>query len=179
VRTCLFLLLAAALLCPLAGCTKNDAPLPGEPAKPTPPQSPVATREQFDGFSCEVPPGWSRVSPDRQQTKAMLLLGSDRWNTAKAMIKVDVGKPAEPDPRALAEKLAGQLAGSVQPDAVQVDGVPGVRAKMPDKRTFDSPIEAIVVFRGDRAYLIFAGSADGTEVSRALEHVRASWKWGN
>ena len=75
--------------------TSGAAPRTGETA---------AKRERFEGFSFELPSGWTRVAPDRDNTKALLVLGKDR-EKAKAMIKIDVGPPGSPNPKDIAETL--------------------------------------------------------------------------
>ncbi len=146
--------------------TSGAAPRTGETA---------AKRERFEGFSFELPSGWTRVAPDRDNTKALLVLGKDR-EKAKAMIKIDVGPPGSPNPKDIAETLAHDCGGKVQPEPVNLDGVRAVQVLV-SSPTPGRPSEAIVVIRGGKVYVMTAGAVAGTDFSDGFEHVRKSWKW--
>lgn len=171
--------IASLLLMPgLIGCEKApDEPARGEAAVASQTSDAPTKREHFEGFSFELPYGWSRVSPDEPKTKAMLLLGGERWDVAKGMVKVDVGKPTSPDARATADGLAKNISGGVLPEPADVDGEQGIQVQASSHGATLSPIKAIVVFRGGRVYLIMAGEVAGTDVSDAFEHIRKTWKW--
>jgi hypothetical protein len=162
----------------VAGCSKPDPQTAAPQATPeAAAEDGSGTRKQCEGFSFEVPTGWSSVPPDRPKTKAMLLIGAEPWNTAKGMIKIDVGAPATPDLKTMAEGLAGNFGGKVQPGQVDVDGETGVRVQASPQGPSLAPREGIVVFHSGKMYLIMAGAVRGTDVADALEHVRATWKW--
>jgi hypothetical protein len=161
----------------VSGCAK-PADKPAQTAERSQLNSAVAKREHFEGFSFELPRGWSRVAPDRPKTKAMLLLGGERWDQAKGMIKVDVGVPTSPDSKATAEALAKNFGGSVLPELTEIDGEQGIQVQASPQGSALSPSKAMVVFRGEKVYLIMAGAVGGTDISDAFERVRASWEWG-
>ena len=107
----------------------------------------------------------------------MLLLGGERWDEAKAMIKVDVGPPASPDPKAIADSLARDFGGSVQPETADLDGQRDVQVLASSPKPGLSSKKAIVVIRRGKLYLLMAGAVAGTEISDAFEQIRKSWKW--
>jgi hypothetical protein len=100
------------------------------------------------------------------------------WDTAKGVIKVDAGTPTTADPKAVADGLAKNFGGTVRSELSVVDGERGFQVQAPSQGAALSPRRGIVVFREGQVFLIMAGAVDGTDVSTALEHVRATWKWG-
>ena len=173
--------LSLAILC-FVGCTDNSTPQPATPQ--TSSISPATEAGQTDGpqsfgdFSCSIPNGWTVVTPDRDKTKAMLLLAGTNWQNAKAMIKIDVGTPTAPTARQLAEGFAKSTGGSVTADALDFDGTPGVSAST-SSNELTTPRIMIVVYRNGRAYLLMAGATAGVDVADAVSHVRESWKWAS
>jgi hypothetical protein len=166
------------LIAILAGCDKApNGPARGETAAAPQAAAVVAKRERFDGFSFELPNGWSRVTPDGENTQALLLFGGERRDSAKAMIKVDVGTPASKNPKTVAASLAQDFGGNVQPEPADLDGARGVQVLAPPAGSGLSSKNAIVVIRHGELYLIIAGAVAGTDISDALEQVRKSWKW--
>lgn len=135
-----------------------------------------ADRRQFEGFSFDLPSGWMPAVPGLAKTKADILLGGLRLG-AKAEILVDVGHPTLPSPEAVAEGFAEMWGGTVVPDTVDVDGEKALRVQIPPHGDSLSPRRAIVVFHEGKLYLIMAGAVGPMDVSDALEHVRATWKW--
>jgi len=132
-------------------------------------------KTSFGAFEFAVPAKWSRVKPDREKTAAMLLLNGTAWNNADAMIKVDVGKPTAPSATELAKALAGKD-GQVYPNPVPLDGSDGIKVET-TSTDISRPKFAIVVFRGEKAYLIMAVGKSGTNLSDALDKITKSWKW--
>ncbi len=130
----------------------------------------------FDGFSCVIPSEWTVVAPDRDKTKAMLLLGGESWQNAKAMIKVDVGKPAAPTAEELAQGFAKSAGGSVAEGTWDFDGTPGVVATTMSN-DLATPRFMIVIYRDGKAYLLMGAAVEGVQIDDALTRIRESWKW--
>jgi len=142
----------------------------------TPPAAlPAVT--SFGGFQFEIPAGWTRVEPDGDKTRAMLLLNGTAWNTAEGMLKVDVGKPVLPTARQTAQSFAG-TDGRVFPTPVSLDGIEGIRVETPSS-DMSRPHVAVVVFRDERVYLIMAAAVKGADISKAFDQVIKTWRWNN
>src|SRR4051794_28133236 len=90
-----------ALSVVLIGCNPQAQTPPADKTVST------SKTESFGEFRFEIPAGWSRVQPDKDKTVAMLLLNGTVWNNADGMCMVDVGKPAFPNAKEMAMKLAG------------------------------------------------------------------------
>lgn len=171
--------LSFAVLC-VVGCTDNS----------TPPSTGVQTSsvttstesnqtdetQSFGDFSFSIPDGWTVVTPDRDKTKAMLLLDGSNWQNAKAMIKIDVGTPAAPTAKQLAEGFAKSAGGNVSKDTLDFDGTPGISAST-SSNELTTPRNMIVVYRDGKVYLLMAGATAGVDAGDAVSHVRESWKW--
>jgi hypothetical protein len=114
--------------------------------------------------------------PDRDKTKAMLLLDGDDWRNAKAMIKVDVGTPTAPTATQLAEGFANSTGGTISAETLEFDGTPGVSAST-SSTELTTPRNLTVVYHKGQAYLIMASSIAGVNIDDALLHVRKSWRW--
>ena len=147
--TVVFLVVALAFV----GCAGSQPASPKEQGTLTA----IGGRRDFGDFSLELPIGWSSVSPDREKTKCMLLLGGDRWTNAKAMIKVDVGSPTLPTPAEMAQTIAKSSGGHVLPQAVDLDGENGITVQTSSTTTLSTPREVIIVYRNGKVYLIMAG----------------------
>lgn len=178
-KRCFTTVLTAALIC-VAGCRDDTAqPSATENTQLSPT---VASGEQnselnnFGDFSFSVPKGWNIVAPDRGKTKAMLLLDGTDWQNAKAMIKIDVGTPTAPSAKQLADGLANSAGGTVSTDSLDFDGTPGVSAST-SSTTLNTPRDMTIIYRNGKAYLLMAGAIEGVELSKAISHVRKSWKW--
>jgi hypothetical protein len=152
-----------------AGNQNSSATTPAETYKPDESQS-------FGAFSFSIPKGWTTVTPDRDKTKAMILLEGTDWQNAKAMIKIDVGMPAAPTARQLAESFAKNTGGSVSTDTLDFDGEPGVIAST-SSNELTTPRNMIVLYREGKAYLLMVGATAGVDVGDAVSHVRETWKW--
>ena len=168
-----------AAIC-VAGCATNTAPQPADSevasASPSTEVDLSDDIQSFGDFSFSIPSGWSVVTPDRDKTKAMLLLDGTNWQNAKEMIKVDVDAPAAPTAKQLAEGFANSTGGQVSADALDFDGTPGVSAST-SSTELTTPRNMIVVYRDSHAYLLMAGATAGVDISDAVSHVRESWKW--
>lgn len=171
--------LLLAMFC-VAGCKENTDSLPAgnenslatnatETDKPDETQS-------FGDFSFSIPKGWTSVPPDREKTKAMLLLDGTDAQNAKAMIKIDVGMPAAPTARQLAESFAKSVGGNVSSDALNFDGEDAVIATT-SSNDLGTPRNMIIVYRDAKAYLLMAGATEGVDIGDAVSHIRSSWKW--
>lgn len=171
--------MALALLS-MAGCAESPKPSPPSvDPQPTsgPLQSPRAeNRQSFGEFSFSIPAGWSRVTPDLDKTKAMLLLEGTNWQNSKAMIKIDVGRPVAPTANQLAEGFANNIGGKVLPETMDFDGTPGVHATSPST-DLSTPKHMIVIYRNDKAYLLMVGVADDAEIGDVISQIRKTWKW--
>lgn len=127
--------------------------------------------ESFEDFEFEIPAKWSRVQPDRDKTKAMVLLNGTRWDNAEGMLKVDVGKPAFPTVQQMARTLA-----SNEGVPITIDGEEAVQVST-DSTDLSKPKHAIVIFRDGKAYLLMASGIPGTDVTTALDHIVQTWRW--
>jgi hypothetical protein len=139
-------------------------------------QAGATGRQQFGEFSFELPENWSKASPDKAKTRAMLLFGGASWAEARGMIMVDVGTPATPTAQAMAESFAQSAGGQVARDGVDVDGETGVLVTTAST-SLATPRVFIVVFRGGKAYLIMAAGVVGVDVRDPIERIRTTWKW--
>jgi hypothetical protein len=179
-------IVALALVVGLSGCDRSagqrePADNPAAPA----PKTNVGNRERFDGFSFNVPGGWTRVPTDDPKNKAKLLLGtvpSDMPKgvipeSTKGLIKVDAGTPKFASPKETAASFAKDFGGEVLPESVAIDGERGVSVRISSQNAALMPRQAIVVGRKGRQYMIMAGSVGGVDVSDALEGIRTTWKW--
>jgi hypothetical protein len=174
-----FLLTAAAMS--LIGC-RDDATAQ-RPVAPTLSRTAPANVEsdanashEFGEFSFAIPSGWTVVTPDRDKTKAMIVLDGTSWQNAKAMIKVDVGTPTAPTAKQLAEGFANNARGTVSAESLDFDGTSAVSAST-SSTTLAVPRNMIIVYRDGKAYLLMAGAVEGIDLSKAISHVRKSWKW--
>lgn len=164
-----------SLVALLLGCSSGDSSsVPKQPAADA--AAVDGQRHDFGDFSFELPAGWTRAKPDREQTQALLLLDGQSRRDAKGSIMVDVGRPAMETPDELARSFAANAAGTVTPDKVDIDGAAAVKATAPNT-TLSKPRLMLVVYRNDKAYLIMAFAKEGVDPTDALEHVRATWKW--
>jgi hypothetical protein len=138
-------------------------------------QSGTQPRE-FGDFAFSVPAGWSIVTPDRDKTKAMLLLDGTTWQNAKAMIKVDVGAPAAPSAEQLVEGFANSVGGKVLADVVNLDGVPAVAAETSSVE-LATPRRMTVAYHNGKAYLLMAAATAGVDIEAAQRQICESWEW--
>ncbi|MEM0927297.1 MAG: hypothetical protein AAGJ83_14730 [Planctomycetota bacterium] len=171
------LLWLATVVC-LAGCVDTSKSSRSDSAElpQTNTDDPSAEIGQFGDFSFVVPEGWSVVVPDREKTKAMLLLAGTSWQDAEAMIKVDVGPPTAATAKQLAEGFAKSAGGTVSTETVEFDGTPGVVASTSSTQ-LTKPRKMIVIFRGTNAYLLMVAAVGGIEIDEALSSIRQTWKW--
>lgn len=164
--------LGIPLLCTgLALISACDRGRPGDSAG-APATHPMAI--SFGAFHVDVPPGWTRDTPDRQKTIAMFRLNGAGWQDADGLIMVDVGRPTASVPQ-LAKSLAG-VDGTVRSDPESIDGADGIRVET-TSTDLSRPRHAVAVERGGQVYLIMAAQRGGTDVSGAFEQLVASWRW--
>jgi hypothetical protein len=173
-------LLTATALC-LIGCrdeatTQQAVVQPSAPTATTIASSEGTSSHQFGVFSFSIPDGWTVVAPDREKTKAMILLDGTHWQDARAMIKVDVGTPTAPTARQLAEGFANSTGGKCDVESLEFDGTPGVSVST-TSTTLTTPRDMIVIYRDGKAYLLMAGAVEGVDLSEAVAQIRKSWKW--
>ncbi|MFM8261564.1 MAG: hypothetical protein ACKN9S_04740 [Pirellula sp.] len=134
-------------------------------------------------FLCDIgfatfstPKSWK---PNRsgKSTYAILTPEAEALPKISKMISIDVGKPVEPSPEAIAEGFAKTWKGTVQKDAIQVDGEKGYRIVCPPDPNKVQPVECIVVFKDGRAVLLIAGAKKSGETDEAMKALVKSWKW--
>ncbi len=150
-----------------------------------PRSKPLVKRETFDGFSFELPDGWTRVPPARPKTKATLLLGPVPRDmprgkipaSSKGMIQVDAGRPQFPSPNDTAAAFAKEYGGEVLSESVAVDGERGIAVRISSHNAALMPRRAIIVGRKGWQYMIMAGSVEDVDVSNALDQICKTWKW--
>jgi len=106
----------------------------------------------------------------------MLLLDGRDWQTARAMIKIDVGTPAFPSAEELASNFATSAGGQVAPETLDFDGVKATKATT-SSTNMAIPREIIVIYHNGEAYLVMAGAVSGVDLTDAMEHLRSTWKW--
>ena len=161
--------ISCVLGCGSGGVTNNPSPNPSTSAA-------QAERQAFGPFSFEVPAGWSSVTPDRDKTKAMLLLDGTNWQNSKAMIKVDVGTPAFPTAQEMAESFARTAGGQLASQTLDFDGESAMKATT-SSTALTTPREMIIIYRDDKAYCVMAGAVAAVDLTNAMEHIRSTWKW--
>ncbi len=175
------ILLTTPLLC-LIGCGDNTTIQPPVVEQSTASTAAATTdgdqssAHQFGAFSFAIPKGWTVAAPDRDKTKAVILLDGTNWQNAKAMIKVDVGTPTAPTARKLAEGFASSTGGTVAAESLDFDGTPAVSAST-KSTTLTTPRNMIVIYRHEKAYLLMAGAVKDVDLSEAIAQIRESWKW--
>jgi hypothetical protein len=131
-----------------------------------------------EGASFAEPKGWIRLDPDRKSTKGWFLAPNSPPNDPKRMIMVDVGKPTKPDAKTTAESLARDWGGRAAAEPAALDGVEGYRVRVEErKKPGMRPVEAIVVHRDGKAYMLMGGAIPGQSIAAELEEVRKGWKW--
>ena len=173
-------LATVALIAAVGGCGSEEPSVPQQPGTVASPDAPVnaadAARQQFGDFSFAIPDGWSRVAPDRTKTKAMILLDGTDWQTAKGMIKVDVGKPAFPTARETAMAFTKRTGGKLWSDKLDFDGEIGTEITT-SSTDLSTPCAIVIIYRNQKVYLVMAAAVEGVDSSAALEHMRSTWKW--
>lgn len=168
--------LACSLLTLTTGCGREEASSPTVPPPTEMAQAPNLGPEphDFGEFSFMIPDGWTVVAPDRDKTRAMLVL--QEADEVKAMLKVDVGSPTAPTPGALARQFAQSTGGKVLPQQVDFDGVPGVGV-MTASKTMETPKNVVLLFRNEQVYSVMVAAVEGADVLSAMTTIRYSWKW--
>ena len=132
--------------------------------------------QSFRDFYFSIPDGWAVVKPDRQKTKAMLLLDGTNWQNARGLLKVDVGRPVAPTQIQLAEGFANTSGGTVSPDLWDFDGKPGVLVSTSSTEV-TTPRNAIFIYHNNQAYLLMSSGEADVDLSKVLSHIRETWKW--
>ena len=150
------------------GCEDGEDSSPSTAAPPT--------RQYYGDFSFETPSGWLKVRPDLLKTRAMLLVGSDTWQEASGMIKVDVGPPAHQTPQESASHFAEIINGHISTDTPDFDGEMAIKVTT-SSTTLDLPQEINIIFRDGKAYFIMIGAVEGVDPGDVMEHVRSTWRW--
>lgn len=172
------------LLATILPCGCNNSPSPIDPSSSTRSDElantdkAASTSQKFGDFSFEVPAGWTVVEPDRSKTKAMLVLGGGNGQQVLAMIKVDVGQPAAPTSRQLAEAFANSSGGTISETPIDLDGSAGTLATTPSN-DLATPKNMLIVFRGQKAYLIMGAATQGIDLSNAISQITESWRWSD
>lgn len=88
----------------------------------------------------------SLAQPNRsgKSTYAILTLEAEAYPKISKMISIDVGKPVEPSPEAIAEGFAKTWKGTVQKEAIEVDDEKGYRIVCPPDPNKVQPVECLV-----------------------------------
>jgi uncharacterized protein YbdZ (MbtH family) len=185
-KRCLLMSRTIARVLPLfaisfLGCRDVAAPPQPVHSSDTPNSSVVVadtgkSQHSFGDFSFTIPSGWKVVAPDRDKTKAMILLDGTTVQNAKAMIKVDVGNPTAPSAEALAQGFAKSAGGTVSPEPLDFDGTQGINASTSSSE-MTTPRNLIVILRGNRVYLLMVGAVEGVDVAAPIAAIRKSWSW--
>lgn len=158
------------------GCAREEASSPTVPPPSEMTQTPDfgPKPHDFGEFSFIVPDGWTIATPDRDKTKAMLVL--QVADEVKAMLKVDVGVPAAPTPEALAQQFAQSSGGKVLRQEIDFDGVPGIGVVTTSK-TMEVPKHVIVLFHKEQVHMVMVAAVEGADVQGAMSTILYSWKW--
>jgi len=166
--------LASICLAALYGCGSQET----QQSDPKQSAAAAKNRERFEGFSFELPDDWIRVEPDKPKTRAMLLLGAERWNLAEAMIKIDVGKPVVNDTKALAKKFVDDLGGAVRQQEILIDGEKGIHVtSIKAAPTLAQPTDVAVIMHEGRVFLIMGAAKTHGVIAEPLETILQSWRW--
>lgn len=167
----------------LLGCRDGaDTPSSLQPTQGTNRSAKISdesnSRHGFGDFSFTIPNEWKLVTPDRNKTKAMLLLDGTSWQNAKAMIKVDVGSPTAPTAEALAKTFAAEVGGTVSQEPLDFDGASGIYVST-SSTNLATPRIMILILRRNQLYLVMAAAVTEVDVSSPIATIRESWKWTN
>ena len=178
--------LLAVMLFPHIGCQKSKAPTAKGNADANRQDGSVSDnqesapmpgkRYQFEGFTFELPSDWKMVQPDRGKTKAMLLIGSDRLDQARGMIKADAGPPVSDTPDEMAKLLAEEFKGTIAEEEFDIDGERALRVST-NSTQLDAPREIFIAYREGRAFLVMGVGVKGTDVTGPIIDIIRSWKW--
>lgn len=138
--------------------------------------SPVVQSHNFGEFSFAVPEGWQVAPEEPGKTKAKLVKLDAAGKEVVGLIMVDVGKPANPDPKVLAESLAKGNGGSIANDTLTVDGETAYHFTTPSV-TMQAPQAGVVLLRSGKCYMIMGAANEGVDVKSALTQLQNTWKW--
>lgn len=131
-----------------------------------------------EGASFSEPKGWTRSTPDKVKTKGMFISpDSDRKVALKAMIIVDIGKPAEPSLQATAEGMARDWGGKILDEKTSLDGVEALRIRVDTPGPGLRPIEGVLTMKDGKLYMLMGGAIPGRSILEQVEEVRKGWKW--
>jgi hypothetical protein len=124
----------------------------------------------------KVPKTWQPNS-STGKTYAILTKQSESYPNVSQLIKIDIGKPADTNAKLAAERFAKMWKGKVLSETVTIDKEKGFRIRIPPSQKDLQPIDCVVVFHAERAFLLMAGGNVSDGLSQALDEVIASWTW--
>ncbi len=129
------------------------------------------------GFATFTTPKSWKPNRSGKSTYAILTPDADAYPKISKMISIDVGKPVDPSPEAIAQGFAKTWKGAVQKETIQVDGEKGYRIVCPPDPNKVQPVQCIVVLKDGRAVLLIAGAKKSGETDEAMNELVKSWKW--
>ncbi|MFN6139668.1 MAG: hypothetical protein ACK480_14355 [Planctomycetota bacterium] len=129
------------------------------------------------GFATFTTPKSWKPNRSGKSTYAILTPEADAYPKISKMISIDVGKPVDPSPEAIAQGFAKTWKGAVQKETIQVDGEKGYRIVCPPDPNKVQPIDCVVVLKDGRAVLLIAGAKKSGETDDAMNELVKSWKW--
>jgi predicted Zn-dependent protease len=93
------------------------------------------------------------------------------------MISIDIGKAVTATAKSTAAALAKKWNGTVDDVPIKVDGEDGFRVKVTPSKKEVLPIDCVVVFKGERVFMLIGGAKEDSGLGKAIDEVVKSWKW--
>jgi hypothetical protein len=124
----------------------------------------------------KVPKNW-RPNRGTGKTYAILTIQGEAYPNVSQMIMFDVGKPSEADAKSTAEAFAKLWKGKLHKETVRIDKEEGFRVNIPPTQKETQPVDCVIVFHRERAFMIMAGGKTDEGLSKTLDEVIASWVW--
>lgn len=124
----------------------------------------------------KTPKNW-RPNHSDKNTYAILSSVDECFPRLTRMISIDIGKPAETTARLTAEIFAKEWNGKVLEESVEVDGETGYRVQAVPNGKDVRPIDCIIVFKDDSAFMIIGGAKEASALGEAMDELIATWKW--
>lgn len=130
------------------------------------------------GLKVIPPAGWVAVSRDKPRTAAQWAVRDAKTGAFQKLLIIEAAKPKPgSDAKSTATAMAKNWGGTLSNDPTQLDGEQAwhVRVERPGQGL--QPVEAVIAFHADCAYLIMGGVTPGQSCRAEVESLRASWKW--
>lgn len=129
------------------------------------------------GLMLRSPPAWQEAIPDRGSVVAEWISPESRPGTVRALIMVELKRPASTDSHEIASQLAQSWGGKVIDKPDVLDGERAWKIQAPVSKSELQPLEAVIAIHQGRLYMIEGGGMPGYSCHEQVEFIRSSWKW--